>query len=98
MPGNFDAKVAGQMEQLRRSAYREIEDEIAQKRSAWLAQNQPAAGKQVRFSPRQAFEELFLPQIIQQRLKHAFDPHGVFNRGRLFPDLANLSVGFYRRQ
>ena len=24
---------------------------------------------------------------IQQRLKHAFDPHGVFNRGRMFPDL-----------
>ena len=59
MPENFDAKVAGQMEQLRRSAYREIEDEIAQKRSAWLAQNQPAAGKHVRFSPRQAFEKLF---------------------------------------
>jgi glycolate oxidase FAD binding subunit len=24
---------------------------------------------------------------IQRRLKTAFDPHGVFNRGRLFPDL-----------
>ena len=59
MPENFDAKVAGQIERLKRSAYREIESEIAQKRIAWLALNQPAAGKPIRYSPRQAFEELF---------------------------------------
>ena len=47
------------MERLRRSAYREIESEIAQKRIAWLALNHPAAGKPILCSPRQAFEELF---------------------------------------
>jgi tRNA(adenine34) deaminase len=55
----FQSKVKKQMERLKRSAYREIENEIAHNRIAWLALNNPAAGKPVHYSPRQAFEELF---------------------------------------
>ncbi len=59
MPENFDSKVERQIDRLKHSAYREIEDEIAQKRIAWLALNLPQAGKPIRSSPRQAFKELF---------------------------------------
>jgi len=59
MQKNFELKVEQQMEQLQRSAYREIEREIAQKRIAWLSQNHQAAGDPGCVSPRQAFELLF---------------------------------------
>ena len=59
MPENFQSKVEQQVDQLKRSAYREIEREVAQKRIAWVTQNHGASGKQERTSPRQAFETLF---------------------------------------
>jgi tRNA(Arg) A34 adenosine deaminase TadA len=59
MPENFESKVQSQIDRLKRSEYREIESDIAQKRIAWLTQNQPAAGKAGRPSPRQAYEALF---------------------------------------
>ena len=60
MPENFESKVEGQIERLRRCAFREIESEITQKRLAWLRHNRPAAGQAaLPASPRQAFEALF---------------------------------------
>ena len=59
MPENFQSKVEQQVDRLKRSAYREIEREVAQKRIAWVTQNHGASGKQERTSPRQAFETLF---------------------------------------
>jgi tRNA(Arg) A34 adenosine deaminase TadA len=59
VPENFESKVEGQIERLKHSSCREIEQEVAQKRIAWVTQNRPAAGREVHTSPRQAFEALF---------------------------------------
>ncbi|HVM72263.1 MAG TPA: nucleoside deaminase [Anaerolineales bacterium] len=59
MPESFEAKVESQIERLKRSSGREIEKETAQKRIAWLAQNQPAVCQKAHPGPRQAFEALF---------------------------------------
>jgi len=59
MPESFEAKVESQIERLKRSSGREIEQETAQKRIAWLAQNQPVISQKAHPSPRQAFEALF---------------------------------------
>ena len=47
------------MERLKRSSWREIEREVAQKRIAWVTQNKRAAGESDHPSPRQAFETFF---------------------------------------
>jgi tRNA(Arg) A34 adenosine deaminase TadA len=63
MPENFESKIEQQMERLKRSSWQEIEKEVAQKRIAWLTQNQRPAGKPDHPSPRQAFEALFFDYL-----------------------------------
>jgi tRNA(Arg) A34 adenosine deaminase TadA len=59
MPDNFELKVEQQIERLKRSSCREIEQEVAQKRITWVTENHPMISQQANPGPRQAFEALF---------------------------------------
>jgi tRNA(Arg) A34 adenosine deaminase TadA len=59
MTEDFQSLVDKQTERLKRSTWREIEREVAQKRIAWVTQNPPEGGRLDHPSPRQAFETLF---------------------------------------
>jgi tRNA(adenine34) deaminase len=59
MPDNFELKVESQIERLKRSAFTEIEREVAEKRITWVKQNLRTTGLPAHPSPRQAFETLF---------------------------------------
>lgn len=67
MNEDFELMVKKHTERLEGFSCREIESEVAQKRIAWLTQNRPAAGGQMRPSPRQAFELLFIDYMDLSR-------------------------------
>jgi tRNA(adenine34) deaminase len=56
---DFDAKVEKQIARFRTLSWREIEDQTAHKRVAWLAENRPELKSATGVTPRQAYELLF---------------------------------------
>ena len=63
MPDDFASKVQRLIERLQHCSYHAIEVEIAQKRLAWLRQQEPLASRYERPTPRQAFDLLFFAKM-----------------------------------
>jgi len=59
MTDNFESKVRQQIDRLKTSSYRTIEQEVADKRIMWFKQNRHDIDKRNRPSPRGAYELLF---------------------------------------